>query len=626
MKKRLFAILLVVAMLLPMTACGDKASGQFIIGNITEMSGDWETIWTNNAADKDVLDLISGYGVVAQTRAGEFVWDMTTLKDVQEVENADGSKTFTFTLNENLKWNDGEKVTAKDYVWIYLFLGNKGLANAFELSGNGGVDFVGQEEFNTDAVKYFSGLRLLGEYQFSATVKADSLPYYYDKLMVSFNPYPMHVWLPEDVTVVDNGNGIEWGTEVTYEKIKDTVEAARWDSTDRVSCGAYNLKSFDESSRQAILEANPDYLGNFEGQKPSIQKIIYVKVIEETQMDMLKTGQVDILTGITGGAEVNAALDLVEEGGFAESHYERNGYGKVDFFCDFGPTQFVEVRHAIAYLLDREEFANTFCGGYGAVVHGPYGFAMWMYQESKDELNSTLETYAYNVNKAIETLVAGGWTLNEKGEAYTSGIRYKKVTAEEAENCSTIVTLADGTLLMPLIIEWLSSENNSVSDLLVTMLAKNSTTEQAGVKINQTVVSFDELLNYMYRDASQGDKYGVPTYHMTNLATGFYAYYDQSYAWTRDPELMAYGYNTCRLEDELIDNLSMDMVYGVEAGDREAYLEIWVDYIQRWNELLPELPLYSNVYYDVYNAKLQNYNPNSLWTTVQDIIYCTVEE
>lgn len=64
----------------------------------------------------------------------------------------------------------------------------------------------------------------------------------------------------------------------------------------------------------------------------------------------------------------------------------------------------------------------------------------------------------------------------------------------------------------------------------------------------------------------------------------------------------------------------------VEAGDREAYLEIWVDYIQRWNELLPELPLYSNVYYDVYNEKLQNYNPNSLWTTVQDIIYCTVEE
>ena len=156
MKKRLFAILLVVAMLLPMTACGDKASGQFIIGNITEMSGDWETIWTNNAADKDVLDLISGYGVVAQTRAGEFVWDMTTLKDVKEVENADGSKTFTFTLNDNLKWNDGEKVTAEDYVWIYLFLGNKGLANAFELSGNGGVDFVGQEEFNTDAVKYFS--------------------------------------------------------------------------------------------------------------------------------------------------------------------------------------------------------------------------------------------------------------------------------------------------------------------------------------------------------------------------------------------------------------------------------------------------------------------------------------
>lgn len=82
------------------------------------------------------------------------------------------------------------------------------------------------------------------------------------------------------------------------------------------------------------------------------------------------------------------------------------------------------------------------------------------------------------------------------------------------------MTLADGTILMPLTINWASSENNPVSELLVVMLANNPDVAAAGMEIKQTVMTFSELLNYMYRDATQGDQYGVPTYGMYNLATG----------------------------------------------------------------------------------------------------------
>ena len=69
---------------------------------------------------------------------------------------------------------------------------------------------------------------------------------------------------------------------------------------------------------------------------------------------------------------------------------------------------------------------------------------------------------------------------NEDGSDYSgSGIRYKK--------------LDDGTY-MPLVIEWFSSENNSVSDLLVTSLQQNPDVEAAGKKINQTVGTFTDLL------------------------------------------------------------------------------------------------------------------------------------
>lgn len=52
-----------------------------------------------------------------------------------------------------------------------------------------------------------------------------------------------------------------------------------------------------------------------------------------------------------------------------------NGYGKIAFSCNFGPTQFKAVRKAIAYCLDRVEFCNLYSGGYAVVVNSYYGQA-----------------------------------------------------------------------------------------------------------------------------------------------------------------------------------------------------------------------------------------------------------
>ncbi len=49
------------------------------------------------------------------------------------------------------------------------------------------------------------------------------------------------------------------------------------------------------------------------------------------------------------------------------------------------------------------------------------------------------------------------------------------------------------------------------------------------------------------------------------------------------------------------------------------------DFIVRWNELLPQIPLYSNVYYDVYNDKFENYDANSIWSVVDQLIYMSVK-
>ena len=68
------------------------------------------------------------------------------------------------------------------------------------------------------------------------------------------------------------------------------------------------------------------------------------------------------------------------------------------------------------------------------------------------------------------------------------------------------------------------------------------------------------------------------------------------------------------------------MVYGIEPGDNEAYRAKWVEYIDIWNDVLPEVPLYSNEYYDIYNAKIQNYEVNPLWSCTDQIVYMWIAE
>ncbi|MBQ8596087.1 MAG: ABC transporter substrate-binding protein [Oscillospiraceae bacterium] len=621
--KKFLALLLAVVMMLSLAACGGEASNdtRLIYGSTTEVSGDigpgaW---WTNNATDKMIRDLINDYQPVVTNQGGEFVINETVCGGVESVANDDGSKTFTVKINEGLVFSNGEPITAANYVAYALIAYSPAAAEAgAKVSAE---QVVGAKEYQAGEVDALAGVRLVDEYTYSITISGDYVPYFYELSYASLTPLYIPMYASAELTVVDTENGAKFeGGEL----VASELDAARWMYADAVTAGPYVIKSLDTGALETVLEINENYAGNFEGQKPSINQLVIVKSEVATQFDMLKTGAIDVLDSLSDGNEVNSALDLEAQGGYKTVNFERNGYGKIQFQCDFGPTQFKAVRHAVAYLLDRNEFANTFCQGFGSVVHGPYGLAMWMTKESTDRFEAEMNTYSYDPAKAVELLVEDGWVLDAEGNEYVSGVRYKEVTPEEAGDYEYNVTLADGRILMPLHIKWSSSEANPVSELLVTMLSNGQQTADAGMVIEQTVMSFDELLNYMYRDKTQGDQYGVKTYGMYNLATNFTPAYDQSYNFSLDPEYVANGWNQNYIFDEELDQLSMDMVYGVDPSDREGYLKLWQDFILKWNELLPEIPLYSNVYYTIYPDWLENFEESSLWEFQQAILYATV--
>ena len=633
--KKVFAILL-TAILLVSTVCAyAEDAHQLIYGATTEISGDFApgAWWTNNATDKMLRDFSTDYGTVVTDQGGALVINETVCDGIEGEMNEDGTKTYTVKIKDGLVFNNGDPITIKDFVWSTAF-SCSAVSSEVGAKLTGYLTIVGGQEYYDGTASAISGLRMLDDNTIQVSIVADKVPYYFDLSYAGFTAFSMKYWLGDGVDVQDDGEGVYF-TGLTKEAIEKQLEYARFNAgEDRITAGPYNLVEFDQASKQATLVINENYQGNFEGQKPSIEKIIITKAEDATWADAIKTGAFNFYDTITDGSQVNTAMDIIEDDsnkeklgyGFDYTQFDRPGYGKLMFHSDFGPTQFIAVRHAIAMLLDRNEFANTFCNGWGGVVNGPYGTAMWMYQDAEEWLDENLDNYAYNPEAAVELLIEDGWVYDENGNDYVEGIRYKKVTEEEAGSYVHTKQLADGTWLMGLEIEWASSEGNSVSDLLSVMLANGDQTAAAGVKINQNVMTFSELLNYMYRDATQGDKYGVPTYCMYNLASNFTSLYDQSYSFTLDPDLVADGYNSDFIFDEELDKLSMDMVYGVEAGDDEAYLEIWKEFIQRWNYLLPEVPLYSNIYISLFPDWLEGYDQSSYWDFNQAILYADIVE
>ena len=117
--KKLIALLLA---LLVLVGCaggngGKKANGQIIYGSTTEMNGDLGNAWWgNNASDALVRGLLNDYSVIVSNQGGEFVENKSVTTGVTSEENADGSKTFTVGIQKGLKYNNGEPITAADFV------------------------------------------------------------------------------------------------------------------------------------------------------------------------------------------------------------------------------------------------------------------------------------------------------------------------------------------------------------------------------------------------------------------------------------------------------------------------------------------------------------------------------
>lgn len=545
-----------------------KEDNDIIIGSSTELSGQfrYSTYGKSSpgSSDLDVENLTSGLETVSKTKDGGYEWNNTVVASHNEVVNDDGTKTFTITIKEGLKFSDGSDVTAKNYLVFPMAFYTPVATQASGQQVNG-TSIVGFEEYSaytgvdsTEGTKEMAGLHLIDDYTFSVTIKADYIPYFYDITYAAFSATYAPMFLG-DAEILDDGNGC-YLSDSFYDKDADgnytmatQINDVCTSTTEEAYAaypysGPYCVKSFDTTDSSAVLVRNEYFAGNYEGTVPTIDKVVYKKVVSSTQLEDFKAGGLDVIAAITGGAATDEALAYADgsNGAAVYTHYSRAGYGKLQFRADYGPAQFTEVRQAIAYCMNRGQFAKDFTGGYGGVVDGPYYTGSWMYQAAVAQ-GMILDAYATSADSAIAVLEAGGWVYAADGSDYVDGVRYKMIPgdiiSEKDKNYQSVdgtykTTEVDGNYYMPLVINWYGTSDNEFTDLLQTGFKSNDNIATAGMVVYNTLGDFAPMLDELYEAAIYGYYSGSPMYCAFNFATGFNsAVYDYAFYNTIDPSM-----------------------------------------------------------------------------------------
>ena len=596
--KKVLAWLILLATL--MTAAGGVAEPseeeyiqnsrqQLNVGNPTPLRGCFFTsMWGGTTSDMDVQELLHGYSPIIWDRElVRYRYDKSVVQNAIALDDEKGNRTYVLVFYDDLQFSDGTPITAYDYAFSMLLQMDKAVTE----TGGKAEDYswlVGSEEYLSGKVKTLSGVRVITDQMLQVQVKAEALPYFYELSRLDVHPYPIAEIAP-GIVVFDEGDGVYLSEPLTADMLKKTVldPEKGYLSHPKTVSGAYTLDSFD--GKTALLRLNRKYKGDEDGYKPEILRLRYTLANNENMIMRLEDNGFGLLNKVTMAESIKKGLNLLKSSArYDMTRYDRTGLTLIRFMENSVKSQDAVVRKAIALCFDRDQFIRKYAGSYAVRMDAFCGIGQWMYRlasgqmevpERLDEAKislSGLTRYECNVEEAKKLLDQAGWTLNENGEPYEEGIRYKEINGE-------LVGLKM-TMGMP--------ESKEAREALETYLLANL--EEAGIHIMLQPVNM-ALVEQNYEEES--------TLDLLYLGENFTIFFD--------PKLLApaesgsVGGNLTETREKVYA-LAKEMVR-TEPTDVVSFMKKWVELQEEISETLPVLPVYSNSYFDFYTRELHNY-------------------
>lgn len=266
---------------------------------------------------------------------------------------SDDGLIWTVKIRDDVKFTDGEPLTAADVAFTYNTLRD------------------------TSSVNDFTMLK-------EAAAKDDTTVEFTLNRPYSIWPYTMAI----TGIVPEHAYGPDYGSNP-------------------IGSGRYIMKQWDKG-QQVIFEANPDYYG----EAPKMKKVTVLFMEEDAAYLAALSGQVDV--AYTSAAYSDqlvegyglAAYETVDNRGFnlpaiAPGTTDENGVPLGNLF-----TSDVKVRRALNLAIDREEMIQNVLNGYGTAAYSVCDKMPWYNPASE---------VAYDPEQAAALLDEAGWILGDDG-------------------------------------------------------------------------------------------------------------------------------------------------------------------------------------------------------------------
>lgn len=586
--KKVVTLGLATLMVASLTACGGSSDADRTLNVAVgaTLSGDFLPTdgFGNSTYDKDVRDLIHGYDLTYLNKDGVYEINKTVVDgDPTETVDDAGNTVMTFKLKSDLVWNDGEKITADDYIFAALLLPSPEVV-AKECNSQFGEGILGYSAYHTGEVKEFAGIKKIDDTSFSITLDKEAMPYYWELSYIGIQPFPLHTLAKDGViTTTDGGSSLD--------KIEDAAAAfaADYRTKPMVTSGPYKFISFENN--QVKLEINDKFVGNPDGKKPSIKSILIKTTDPKLDVETVKNKEADLVSRVKDGEKIEGAKT---DDNLYFSETMINGIGSiVPLTNDFGPTKEKEVRHAIAYMIDKDSMIQELLGGYGSTVYSYYSKASLEYTQLKDKVESELTSYTYNIDSANKELDASSYRFEQDG-----------VTPFDSTKASADY-LRYNSAKEKLTINYLGSEGSKATDNLELQFQKNA--PKVGMNFTIAKSDFSSMLTNYYQGSRIPE--GERVYHMFSMGIGF--------ADANDPYFASYacsfvgtdGNATGTCDPEL--DAAMVKLRGTDQTDQPAFAQNWLEFIKAWNDVLPSIPLYSGQQFDFATKDLEGLDTNA---------------
>lgn len=388
--KKSFAVLAVLSMTITiLSACGKKNSTH---DNITAYPGTGEdkSITVNISTEPPDMFSVTMTDTTSFSVLRHVVENLVTLDENDNVVPgvakdwtvSDDKLVYTFNLRDDMKWSNGEPVTAHDFVFAWKSLLTPDFASDYAYFG---YVFKNGEAYNEGKVSADElGFKALSDYQLEVTLE-NPTSYFLDTLAFG-------VFAPVNEKAY-NKFGTAYGT----------------DADKMVYNGPFKMTSWEHESR-IVLEKNQDY---YNADQIELEKINMVMINDSNAaLNSFKVGEVDII-GLTGDQ-----VKLMKNENYPINTYPDGSTFYLEYNMDNKYLSNKNLRKAISYAIDKQAFIDSIVKNNSeAAVSFTAPAINGQNDKFYKEVGSLLPDFDVNLakdyyNKALEELNADNITLS----------------------------------------------------------------------------------------------------------------------------------------------------------------------------------------------------------------------